>query len=71
MKTVTRTRTILASPEAVRAAMLDTEPFTNSAGFDEVSVDDRTIRVANSVGIAEINLVLEVVDDPDAVIAYE
>ncbi|MFC6793360.1 hypothetical protein ACFQFH_02285 [Halobaculum halobium] len=51
--------------------MLDTEPFTNSAGFDEVSVDDRTIRVANSVGIAEINLVLEVVDDPDAVIAYE
>jgi hypothetical protein len=42
-----------------------------AAGFDEVDVDGETIQVANAVGVAEIELVLELVDDPDAVLAYE
>lgn len=71
MQTVTVTRTISASQEDVREAMLDLEPFTRAAGFDQVVVDDRTIHVANKVGFAEISLELEVIDDPDAVLAYE
>jgi hypothetical protein len=71
MQTVTVTRTVPASVEEVRDAMLDLEPFTRAAGFDEVVVDDQTIRVANKVGIATISLDLEIVDDPDATLAYE
>lgn len=71
MNTVTVSRTISASPAALREAVLDLEPFTRAAGFDSVEVDGRTIRVANQVGIAEIELELAVVDDPDATLAYE
>jgi len=71
MQSVTRTRTIDAQPAAVRDAMADLEPFMLAAGFDEVAVDGNDLRVANAVGIAEIELVLEVVEDPDAELAYE
>jgi hypothetical protein len=71
MQTVTLTRTIPATEDAVREAMLDLEPFTRAAGFDHVEVDGSTIHVANSVGIADIELELEIVDDPDADLAYE
>jgi hypothetical protein len=71
MQTVTVTRTLDAPPDEIRDAMLDLEPFTRAAGFDEVDVDGRTIRVANRVGIATIELELAVVDDPDADLAYE
>lgn len=71
MQTVTVTRTIPASPAAVSEAMSDLEAFTRAAGFDEVSVDDGTIHVSKSVGIADISLELDVVDDADAELAYE
>lgn len=71
MQTVTITRTLEASPDEIRDAMLDLESFTQAAGFDEVDVDGRTIHVANQVGIANIELELAVVDDPDADLAYE
>jgi hypothetical protein len=71
MQTVTVTRTLDAPPDEIRDAMLDLEPFTRAAGFDEVDVDGRTIRVANRVGIATIELELAVVDNPDADLAYE
>ncbi|GAA0204190.1 SRPBCC family protein [Halobaculum roseum] len=71
MHSVTITRTIDASRTDIREAMLELERFTLAAGFDEVDVDGRTIRVANAVGVAEIELELAVVDDPDAAFAYE
>lgn len=71
MQSVTVTRTIPASMEGVRDAMLDLEPFTRAAGFDDVAVDGQSIRVANQVGIAEIELELTVVDDPDAALAIQ
>jgi hypothetical protein len=42
-----------------------------AAGFDTVDVEGETIRVANAVGIATIELELAIVDDPTAVLAYE
>jgi len=71
MRSVTVAREISASADGVREAIIDVEPFTRAAGFDEVRVDGRTIEIANDVGIAEITLELEIVDDPDAVLAYE
>lgn len=71
MNTVTVSRTISGTPAAVQAAMLELEPFTRAAGFDSVDVDGETIHVANQVAIAEIELELAVVDDPEADLAYE
>ncbi|WP_248897062.1 SRPBCC family protein [Haloplanus halobius] len=71
METVTVTRTIAAPESAVREAILDVEPFMRAAGFDEVDVDGDIIDLTNRVGLAEIELTVERVDDPDAVLAYE
>jgi carbon monoxide dehydrogenase subunit G len=71
MQTVTVSRTIDAPAEAVSDAILDLEPFMRGAGFDDVTVDGDEIRIGNRVGIATIQLTLERVDDPEAVLAYE
>ncbi|MFB6256068.1 MAG: SRPBCC family protein [Haloplanus sp.] len=71
MRTVTVTRTIDAPATAVRDAITDVEPFMRAAGFDEVAVDGDHIRIGNRVGIATIELDLERVDAPEAVLAYE
>ncbi|ELZ61431.1 MULTISPECIES: SRPBCC family protein [Halorubrum] len=71
MNTVTVSRTVDASPETVRDAMRDIEPFVRSAGFDAVAVDGETVRVANDVDPASVELTLELVEDPDADLAYE
>jgi len=71
MRTVTVSATVDAPAESVREAIRDIEPFMRAAGFDEVAVDGERIRVANAVGIANIELELEVVETPDAVLAYE
>ncbi|MFB6195292.1 MAG: SRPBCC family protein [Haloplanus sp.] len=71
METVTVTRTIAAAPSAVRDAITDLEPFMRAAGFDEVAVEGDLIHLTNRVGIAEIELTVERVDAPDAVLAYE
>jgi carbon monoxide dehydrogenase subunit G len=70
METVSVERAIDADPDAVRERMHEVEPFVRAAGFDEVRRDDDRIEVANRVGPVEIELVLELYDDPDADLAY-
>ncbi|WP_096388949.1 SRPBCC family protein [Halopenitus persicus] len=65
MQSVTLTRWIDADPTSVADAMADLEPFMAAAGFDEVTVDGDRIAVANRVGIATIELTLEVTEGLD------
>lgn len=71
MNSVTLSRTIDAPPTVVRESMNELEQFMRPSGFDEVHVDGETVRVANEVGIATIELTLTLVDRPDADLAYE
>jgi carbon monoxide dehydrogenase subunit G len=71
MQSVTVSRTIDAPRASVRDAMEDLEPFMLAAGFDDVTVDGDEMQLRNRVGIATIELTLELVDDPDATLAYE
>jgi hypothetical protein len=71
MDSVTLSRTIDASPTVVRESMNRLDQFMRASGFDEVHVDGETVRVANEMGIATIELTLELVDRPDADLAYE
>lgn len=70
METVAVSRTIGASPEAIRAVIRDVEPFMAAAGFDDVSVDGDRLCIENSVGLLTITLELRVLDTTD-VLAYE
>jgi carbon monoxide dehydrogenase subunit G len=70
MQTVTVERAIEAPPEAVRDALSRVKPFVAASGFDRVAVDGDTVEVANDMGVATIELTLELVDDPDADLAY-
>lgn len=70
MNSVTVSREIPAPPDAVREQMQDVEAFMRAAGFDEVVVEGDRIDLTNGVGIATIELSLELVDDPDAALAY-
>lgn len=71
MNAVTLSRTIDAPSATVRDAMADVEPFLRSSGFDAVDVDGERVRVANDVGLASVELTLELVGAPDADLAYE
>ena len=71
MNSVTLSRAIDASPIVVRESMSRLDQFMRASGFDEVFVDGEIVRVANEVGIATIELTLELVDRPDADLAYE
>ncbi|MUV61129.1 SRPBCC family protein [Halobacterium sp. CBA1126] len=71
MNEVTETRRLAVGPDAVRDAMADLEAFVMAAGFDEVTVDGDRITVANRVGVADIELELEVVEREGAALAYE
>jgi len=71
MNSVTLWRTIDAPPTVVRESMNELDQFMRASGFDEVHVDGETVRVANEMGIATIELTLELVDRPDADLAYE
>lgn len=70
MNSLTLSRTIDAPPAVVRESMNRLDQFMRASGFDEVSVDGNTVRVANEMGIATIELTLELVDG-DADLAYE
>jgi len=59
MDSVTLSRTIDASPTVVRESMNRLDQFMRASGFDEVHVDGETVRVANEMGIATIELTLE------------
>lgn len=71
MKTVTVGRTIDGDPDRVRAAISDVGPFMRAANFSDVTVDGDVVHISNHVGLATIELTLEVVADAHAVLAYE
>ena len=71
MNTVTVSRIIDAPPDAVRESIGRIEPFVAASGVDEVTVEDGLVRVTNLVGIATIELTLELVEATDAALAYE
>lgn len=64
-------QTFDASPETIRALVTDIRPFIQACGFDTVTVDGSRVHIENSVGLASIELELELVDRPGAVLAYE
>jgi hypothetical protein len=71
MQTVSVSRTITADAAAVREAMADLEPFMQAGGFSEATADDDEIYLRQNLGLGRIELHLDVVDDPDAELAYE
>jgi hypothetical protein len=71
VQTVTVSRTVDATPDAVRAAMADVGAFMRAADFDEVAVEGDAVRITNRVGLPEMSLDLVVVEDAGAELAYE
>jgi hypothetical protein len=71
MNSITVSRTIDASPSAVRSNVHDVEPFIRASGFDRVDVDDATIIVANQMGPTTIELTLAVIDEEASDFAFE
>jgi len=70
MNSVSVSREIAAPPDAVRERMDDLEAFMRAAAFDEVVVEGDRIELENGVGIATIELSLELIEEPDAALAY-
>lgn len=70
METVSHSRRYQADPDAVRAALSDVGGLLRASDFDRVTVDGDRITIENGVGIATIDLSLEVVDREDADLAY-
>jgi len=71
MQEVTVTRELSADPDEVRALVQDTQAFMDGAGFDAVRADGDTVRIQNRVGLFDVELIVDVVEDEDAVLAYE
>ncbi|MFC7058434.1 SRPBCC family protein [Halovenus salina] len=71
METVSLSRTFEASPETIRALVTDVGPFIEACGFDTVSVAEPMVHIENRVGLLSVELDLELVDEPGAVLAYE
>lgn len=70
MQRVTVTRHVDASPETVVEAIEDVGPFMRAAGFDGVAVVGDHVTITNRVGLATIELELELEDREGAVLAY-
>ena len=71
MQEVTVERELPAAPEDVVPLIEDTQSFMSAAGFDAVRVDGDTIRIQNRVGLFDVELIVDVVEDDEAVLAYE
>ncbi|WP_323676012.1 SRPBCC family protein [Halorubellus sp. PRR65] len=71
MEAISMSRAYAAGPDAIEDAMADLEAFMLAAGFDAVDVDGRTMHIENGVGIATIELTLELVDVDEYALAYE
>jgi hypothetical protein len=71
METVSMERTVDADPAQVRDIVTDVGPFIRACGFDDVTVDGSRVRIENSVGLATIELDLELVERDGCVLAYE
>jgi hypothetical protein len=70
MNSLTVSVALDAPPDAVREKIRDVEPFMRAAEFDGVVVDGDRIELTNGVGIATIELTLELFDEADADLAY-
>ncbi|QKY20075.1 SRPBCC family protein [Halolamina sp. CBA1230] len=70
MNSVSVSREIAAPPDAIRERMQDVGAFMRAAGFDEVVVEGDRMELENGVGIATIELTLELVDEPGTALAY-
>lgn len=70
VQTVSVSRDLHADPESVEALVEDVVAFTEAGGFDEVDVEGDRMRLRNGVGIATMELTLELVDTSDAALAY-
>ena len=71
MHAVGVSREVAAGPDLLREAIRDVGPFMRAAEFDGVAVDGDLVTITNHVGLLTIELELRLVDDPDAVLAYE
>jgi hypothetical protein len=71
METVTVSETIDDDIDRIRDAVTDVGPFMRAAQFDEVRANGNVIHITNHVGLATIELTLELFDDPEAVLAYK
>lgn len=70
METVSVSRSLDASRNAIKTVMADLQPFMTAAGFDKVTVDGEQFTIENSVGLLTIDLTLRLLDT-DAALAYE
>lgn len=70
MESVTVSRVLDAPADAVRELVTDVGPFMLAAEFDDVTVEGSTVVIENSVGLASIELVCELIET-DCVLAYE
>lgn len=70
MQTISLSRDYDTDPEDVRALVEDVKAFTEAGGFDEVDVDGTRIKLRNGVGIATMELTLEIDTEADAALAY-
>ncbi len=71
METVTEAAELDAPPEAVRECIrADITRFVEASGFDSVDVEGDVITVSRSIGLATLELTLEVVES-DAVLALD
>ncbi|WP_181687260.1 SRPBCC family protein [Halorhabdus salina] len=70
MQEVTVSRDVSAAPDAIRGAFEDVGAFMRAAGFDDVTVEGDRVTVGRTIGLAELELTLELVDS-DAVLRYE
>lgn len=70
MQTVSLSRDFDHEADDVRALVEDVEAFTKAGGFDEVILDGTQIVLTNGVGIATMELTLEIETDTDAALAY-
>lgn len=70
MQTVSLSRDLDADPESVETLVEDVAAFTEAGGFDEVDIEGDRIRLRHGVGIATMELTLELVDVDGAALAY-
>jgi ribosome-associated toxin RatA of RatAB toxin-antitoxin module len=59
-----------ASPDAIHELIHDVGAFMRAGGFDEVVVEDDRIDLTNRVGIATIEVQLEIFDEDDTALSY-
>ena len=72
MTTVTLSREFSVPPETIAERIREDVPsFVRASGFDSVTVDGDAIVVERKMGMATLELTLEIVEEPDAVLALD